>query len=145
MAAKKKTTRPVLPGTDPKALVNVLDLGPTFSARFVAVQSRALVTVGVASERDGLRGSIVRVRMLPGDAPDAGAEKAASLRDAGVLAVKVVPAPVTPSVVLPSGACPAEARQGARAVVESMVADAVGVEKNELAALVGRVLDEEGL
>jgi len=142
---KKKTERPVLPGTDPQALVNVL--GATYSARFVPVTTRALVTVGVGTALAGERieGAIVRVRMLPGDAPDSGAELSTFLRNAGALAVKVVPAPAVPAVVLTEGTGPARPRLGARAVVEAMVVDAVGVEKEELAALVGRVLDEEGL
>ena len=113
--------------------------------RFVEVNARALVTLGVASEREGLRGCIVRVRMLPGDAPDSGAEMAAALRAAGVLAVKVVPAPAIPAVVVPEDGKPVAARLRPREVVEAMVAEAVGVDRDLLAALVGRVLDEERL
>jgi len=144
-ARKKKAERPVLPGTDPKALVNVL--GATYTARFVPVATRALVTVGVgtALSSDRVRGCIVRIRMLPGDAPDSGSALATALRDAGAVAVKVVPCAATPAVVVPGRDEAPVPRLGARAVVEAMVADAVGVEKDELAALVARVLEEEGL
>lgn len=124
-------------------------VGPTYTARHVPVKTRALVTVGVATAIDSKRieGAIVRVRMLPGDEPDSGALVAVFMREHGAAAVKVVPCPVTPGVVVPDVApgAPAPVRLSARAVVEAMVADAVGVEKDELATLVGRVLDEEGL
>lgn len=122
--------------------------GPTYTSRRIPVATRALVTVGVATAIDSKRieGSIVRVRMLPGDAPDSGAETATFLREHGALAVKVVPCATTPGVAVPEQAPGTPGpRLSARAVVEAMVADAVGVEKDELAALVGRVLDEEGL
>lgn len=121
--------------------------GPTYTARFVPVKSRVLMTIGSQDANTVgpkyIDTSIVRVRMEPGAEDGASAWTAAFLRERGAVAVKVIPSQVTPAVALPDA--PPAVRMSLRGVVEAMVASAAGVDKEELAAFVGRVLDEEGL
>jgi len=114
--------------------------------RFIEVQARPLVTVGVGTgrEHEGLRNCIVRVRALPGDEPGAAAAFATKLREDGVLAVKVEQAPTSPSVVI--RAPEPKARLRARFVVERMIGELPGaVDKEALSELVGKMMDEEGI
>lgn len=146
MGAKKKTQPQlsVFPGTDPAALVNVL---APFRARLVPVEARALLTIPLTAPgpQPRFEGAIVRVRPLAGTDVDVTALLAEAAQEGGAVAVKVLPPPSGPVVVMPAPGTPPPVRLRVRDVVEAMVADSVGVDKEALAALVRRVLDEEGI
>ncbi len=131
----------------------VLSLGPVGAPtmlhvriRSVFVKTRAMITIGSAADPtpERIAGALVRVRLLPGDVGDPEVIKAGLLQ-AGAEAVKVDPAPQGPAVVIAGQDGPAPARQRPREVVEAMVAEAVGVDREALSVLVQRVLAEEGI
>lgn len=87
---------------------------------------------------------IVRLRPPPGT-PAPWVDAVLDAVRLHALAVRVVPPVLAPAVVMPNAAEPAAPRMRPRDVVEQLVNDAVGVDVNALRALVGGVLDKEGL
>lgn len=129
---------------------------PAWSVAAHSIASRRLVTVdpvgGLAAANLKARGAesffdgaLVRLRPSAGTLPGQTEELAEAVRSGGAMAVKVLPAPLAPAVVVPEPGTPPAARLRARDVAEAMVADAVGVDREALAALVGEVLDAEGM
>lgn len=144
MSKRKKPDASVLPGTEPAALVNVL---APFRVRLVPVKSRALYTLPfeASGPQPTFKGALVRVRPPRGVASDVIALIAEAAQEGGAIAVKVLPAPMAPAVIVPASESPLPSRLRVRDVVEAMITDSVGVDKESLAALVRRVLDEEGI
>lgn len=95
----------------------------------------------------GLAGALVRLRPPAGTTQEWIDAVADRLRTGGAVAVRVIPPPALPAVIVPGApeAPPSEPRLRPRDVVERMVADAIGVDRAALHAIVQDVLGAEGL
>ena len=123
---------------------------------YLSKNARSLVTLDANHDvwkRDGLapsiqaasyKGMIVRLRPPPGT-PESWTDAVIDMLRPHAVAVRLVPPVVAPPVVVPNASTGEPLRLRPRDVVEAMVNDAVGVDVDALRALVGGVLDKEGL
>lgn len=110
----------------------------------IPVSSRRVITLGSRDSTLNCEGgAIVRVSPEIGDTPEAIATLVAAIRTTNPAAIKVLPAAHSSRVVASDR--PAPTRMRARAVVDSMIVGAVGVDRVALATLAGSVMDQEGL